>query len=211
MCGSIFGGRWSDHALRRLQAKNGGKSSPEVCLVELLISSKFQLTLSIPLSILTDEARKHKMGYAPPPAFQFGICLAVPRESARRRRVHCALLRWVPLHVHHNPLFHLSSYLTVLYSWIYSSTLAYIVDANTGRSSGAVACNSAARGIFGFAAAMLAENIQNKIGDGGLYSIWAGLLVLVGAMIMLLVWRGREWREKDAAKEERRRLAKEGK
>lgn len=34
--------------------------------------------------------------------------------------------------------------------WIYASTLAYIVDANAGRSSTAVATNSAFRGVFAF-------------------------------------------------------------
>ncbi|EJC98039.1 MFS general substrate transporter [Fomitiporia mediterranea MF3/22] len=84
--------------------------------------------------------------------------------------------------------------------WVYSSTLAYIVDANTGRSTTAVACNSCFRGTLGFAAAEIAVPVQNAIGDGGLYSIWAGLLGIVGLLIMLLIWKGKEWRERDTAK-----------
>lgn len=35
------------------------------------------------------------------------------------------------------------------------------------------------------------------MGDGGLYSIWAGLLALSGLLIGLILWKGREWREAD--------------
>ena len=31
VCGSVLGGRWSDHVLAHLKAKNGGVSKPEVC------------------------------------------------------------------------------------------------------------------------------------------------------------------------------------
>lgn len=44
--------------------------------------------------------------------------------------------------------------------WIYSSTLAYIVDSNAGRSASAVATNSLFRGLFAFAAAEVAVPIQ---------------------------------------------------
>ena len=44
--------------------------------------------------------------------------------------------------------------------WIFTSTLAYIVDANTGRSSTAVAANSAYRGIIAFIAAEIAIPLQ---------------------------------------------------
>lgn len=44
--------------------------------------------------------------------------------------------------------------------WIYSSALAYIVDANKGRSSTAVATNSAFRGIIAFIAAEIAIPLQ---------------------------------------------------
>lgn len=55
--------------------------------------------------------------------------------------VHCAV-------IHH------------LCSCIYSSTLAYIVDSNAGRSSSAVALNSCFRGFMGFVAAEIAVPLQ---------------------------------------------------
>lgn len=50
--------------------------------------------------------------------------------------------------------------LFVIDRWIYSSTLAYIVDANVGRSSTAVATNSAFRGVFAFVATEIAVPMQ---------------------------------------------------
>lgn len=43
---------------------------------------------------------------------------------------------------------------------IYSSTLAYIVDSNVGRSSSAVASNSFFRGLFAFIATEIAVPLQ---------------------------------------------------
>ncbi|KAF9234678.1 major facilitator superfamily domain-containing protein [Melanogaster broomeanus] len=47
--------------------------------------------------------------------------------------------------------------------WIYASTLAYIVDANTGRSSSAVATNSSFRGTSAFVAAEIAVPLQVRL------------------------------------------------
>lgn len=55
------------------------------------------------------------------------------------------------------------SLLTDIRSCIYSSTLAYIVDANVGRSSSAVALNSCFRGVMGFVAAEIAVPLQVSI------------------------------------------------
>ncbi|KAI0643020.1 vacuolar DHA amino acid exporter [Trametes meyenii] len=84
---------------------------------------------------------------------------------------------------------------------IYSSTLAYIVDANTGRSSSAVASNSAFRGLSAFIAAEVAVPLQDSIGDGGLYSMWMGLMILSELLIVLVWWKGGAWREKWERKE----------
>lgn len=46
---------------------------------------------------------------------------------------------------------------------MYSSMLAYIVDANSGRSSSAVAANSFLRGVAGFVAAEVAIPLQVKM------------------------------------------------
>ncbi|EPT00306.1 hypothetical protein FOMPIDRAFT_1030567 [Fomitopsis schrenkii] len=79
---------------------------------------------------------------------------------------------------------------------IYSSTLAYIVDANAGRSSSAVSTNSCFRGLSGFVAAEIAVPLQNCLGDGGLYSLWGGMMVIAELLIVLVWWKGRVWRER---------------
>lgn len=53
---------------------------------------------------------------------------------------------------------------------VYSSTLAYIVDANPGRSTTAVACNSLFRGVLACAASQAAEPILNKVYNGAFYT-----------------------------------------
>ncbi|KAJ7756182.1 vacuolar DHA amino acid exporter [Mycena metata] len=78
--------------------------------------------------------------------------------------------------------------------WAYSSTLAYIVDANNGRSSTVVAANSAFRGISAFVAIEVAVPLQDSVGDGWQYTIWAGLMALVGALIWLVMRKGGDWR-----------------
>lgn len=85
--------------------------------------------------------------------------------------------------------------------WIYAATLAYIVDANVGRSSAAVATNSCFRGTSAFIAAEVAVPIQNAIGDAGLYMIWAGLLVVMELLILLTAKRGKTWRERAEERE----------
>lgn len=75
------------------------------------------------------------------------------------------------------------------------------MDANTGRSSSAVATNSLFRGLFGFVAAEVAAPLQNAIGDGGLYTLWAGLLIISELLVVLVLIKGRTWRESAIAKE----------
>lgn len=69
---------------------------------------------------------------------------------------------------------------------IYASTLAYLVDSNPGRSAGAVSCNSFVRGSLGCILSQVAIPIQNAIGDGGLYSIVAGLLAISTACLLFI-------------------------
>ena len=121
----------------------------------------------------------------------------------------------------------------------YSSTLAYIVDANNGRSSTAVALNSAFRGVFAFVATEIVVPLQvctvlwcykifsyilplgccrrwyaffflarlekkgysSLLFVGWLYTIWAGLMSLSGSLIMLVWWKGVQWREAAEARE----------
>ncbi|KIJ69623.1 hypothetical protein HYDPIDRAFT_106262 [Hydnomerulius pinastri MD-312] len=79
--------------------------------------------------------------------------------------------------------------------WMYTSTLAYIVDANMGRSSSAVATNSAYRGTLAFIAAEIAIPLQDAIGDGGLYTLWGGLLIIMEILVLAVLKYGKEWRE----------------
>ncbi|KJA16284.1 hypothetical protein HYPSUDRAFT_147887 [Hypholoma sublateritium FD-334 SS-4] len=78
--------------------------------------------------------------------------------------------------------------------WIYSSSLAYIVDANVGRSSTAVAGNSAFRGIFAFIATEIAVPLQDNLGDGWMFVVWAGFVSLGCICILLVRWKGQDWR-----------------
>ncbi|OWZ47504.1 hypothetical protein C351_01971 [Cryptococcus neoformans c8] len=78
--------------------------------------------------------------------------------------------------------------------WIYSSTLAYVVDANPGASSSAMSCNSMFRGICACVMSQVATPIQNGIGDGGLYTLFAGILAFACACNLLLMVKGEQWR-----------------
>ncbi|KAI0067311.1 hypothetical protein BV25DRAFT_1911960 [Artomyces pyxidatus] len=80
--------------------------------------------------------------------------------------------------------------------WIYPSTLAYIVNAKMGRSSAAVATNRRFRGSAVFLFAKVAVPLQGSIGDGGLYTLWTGLLVLCELLLLLVLYKGRMRREK---------------
>ncbi|KAK7689799.1 hypothetical protein QCA50_006438 [Cerrena zonata] len=84
---------------------------------------------------------------------------------------------------------------------IYASTLAYIVDANIGRSSPAVATNSTFRGLSAFVATEIAVPLQLAMGDGGLYTLWAGIIVISELLLLLVWWKGRSWREQAEKKE----------
>lgn len=57
-------------------------------------------------------------------------------------------------------IFHHSYLIYELIRWVYSSTLAYVVDANKGRSATAVATNSAFRGTLAFIATEIAVPMQ---------------------------------------------------
>ncbi|WVQ81733.1 hypothetical protein IAT38_003858 [Cryptococcus sp. DSM 104549] len=81
--------------------------------------------------------------------------------------------------------------------WAYSSTLAYVVDANPGASASAVSCNSLFRGICACVMSQIAVPIRNSIGDGGLYTLFAGILAISCAGILLLIRKGEEWRAMD--------------
>ncbi|KAI0718247.1 MFS general substrate transporter [Cerioporus squamosus] len=158
--GSVFGGRYSDYVFRKLRARNGGTSQPEMRLESTIIFMPF-----LPASVIA-------YGW---------VCECHVNVAAI-----CVTL-----------------FLSGLFSiCIYTSTLAYIVDANNGRSSSAVATNSAFRGGAAFIAAEVAVPLQTAIGDGGMYSLWAGLMLLSEVLILLVWWKGGAWRAKWELKEQ---------
>ncbi|GAA5962196.1 hypothetical protein JCM8115_006625 [Rhodotorula mucilaginosa] len=86
---------------------------------------------------------------------------------------------------------------------IYSSTLAFIVDANPGRSSSAVACNSLFRGVLACAASQAAEPILDKVGgNGAFYTGWAVILLIGQLALVIVAIKGKRWRAAFAVREE---------
>ncbi|KAK7447025.1 hypothetical protein VKT23_014238 [Stygiomarasmius scandens] len=78
--------------------------------------------------------------------------------------------------------------------FVYSSTLAYLVDANVGRSSTAIALNSAFRGTFAFVALEVAVPLQDGLGDGWTYTIVAAFMAFSGFLTILTMFKGKQWR-----------------
>ncbi|KIL53809.1 hypothetical protein M378DRAFT_174556, partial [Amanita muscaria Koide BX008] len=76
------------------------------------------------------------------------------------------------------------------YIWPYASAIAYIVDSNKGRSSTAVATNSAFRGFFAFLATELAVPLQDGLGNGWMMTLWAFIMALAGLLILATYWKG---------------------
>jgi len=87
--------------------------------------------------------------------------------------------------------------------FVYTSTLAYIVDANVGRSSSAVALNSAFRGTFAFIFEEIAVPMQDGLGDGWMYTIIAVIMAFSGVLMIVVMHKGAQWR----AEAEERELA----
>ena len=87
---------------------------------------------------------------------------------------------------------------------IYASTLAYLVDSNPvsltiispgaakkltyskGRAGAAVSSNSFVRGSLACVMSQIAAPIRDAIGDGGLYTMFAGLLALSSLGIIFI-------------------------
>lgn len=166
--GSVVGGRWSDYALRRLTARNGGVTDPEMRLQCTLPAMPVLLAAYL-IYGWTADFKTHIAGPV------VGLFLAG-----------FALL------------------------FVYSSTLAYLVDSNPGRASSAVACNSFMRGAVACVMSQVAIPIQNAIGDGGLYTLFTGVLALSCATLVLVSYRGKGWREAKQANKEARSAAASG-
>lgn len=102
---------------------------------------------------------------------------------------------------------------------MYTSTLAYLVDANPGRSCPAVATNSSFRGSIAFVSVLVAVPLQvsfldarcnsqilmsarqDALGDGGLYTAWAGVLVGMELLVLLVLHKGESWRRESEERE----------
>ena len=46
--------------------------------------------------------------------------------------------------------------------------------------------------------------VQDIIGDGGLYALWAGLMLLAELLILLVLYKGKQWREASIDAEKRK-------
>ncbi|KAL4070034.1 major facilitator superfamily domain-containing protein [Scleroderma yunnanense] len=68
-------------------------------------------------------------------------------------------------------------------------------------SSSAAAANASFRGTIGFIAVEVAVPLQDNIGDGGLYMIWAGLMLFAELLVLLVLYKGKQWREANVKKE----------
>ncbi|SGZ23856.1 BQ5605_C023g09647 [Microbotryum silenes-dioicae] len=79
---------------------------------------------------------------------------------------------------------------------LYSSLLSYIVDANPGRSSSAVACNSLFRGVLACIASQVAEPIIGHIGNGWFYTGFAVILTVGSVALLYVGANGQRWRER---------------
>jgi hypothetical protein len=55
--------------------------------------------------------------------------------------------------------------------------------------------NSCFRSVMACVFTEAAVPLQNSIGDGGLYTLWAGILILCELLILLVRLRGGVWRE----------------
>lgn len=160
MVGSLVGGRISDRVLKRLTARNGGRSTPEMRL-KAAFSGMPLMVASFLVYAWTMDFKTHIAG--PVVALFFGG-------------------------------------FSILF--VYSNTLAYLVDANPGKSSSAVGNNSMVRGVCACVMSQIALPILHAIGDGGLYTLFSGLLTLSCCGLVLVSFKGAGWRERHLAKRE---------
>ncbi|KAK7464750.1 hypothetical protein VKT23_005957 [Stygiomarasmius scandens] len=79
--------------------------------------------------------------------------------------------------------------------FIYTPTLAYIVDSNPGASSFATALNSLLRGLFAFISLEITVPLQESIGEGWMYVIIAAAVIVSGVLIGWTEKKGKGWRD----------------
>ncbi|KAF9062176.1 vacuolar DHA amino acid exporter [Rhodocollybia butyracea] len=85
--------------------------------------------------------------------------------------------------------------------FVYTSTLAYIVDSNVGRSSTAVALNSFFRGTLAFIFEEIAVPMQDGLGDGWMYTIIAFIMGISGVCTVVVMFKGEQWRREAEVKQ----------
>lgn len=73
-------------------------------------------------------------------------------------------------------------------------------------ASTAVSCNSLFRGVTAFVASQAGEPILTSVGNGPLYTGWAILMLLAEVALIVVCFKGQQWKEKAAEK----KAAKEG-
>ncbi|GAA5964081.1 hypothetical protein JCM3765_000895 [Sporobolomyces pararoseus] len=87
---------------------------------------------------------------------------------------------------------------------VYASTLAYLVDANPGRSTAAVATNSVFRGTLACISSQVSEDLLNKYGNGAFYTGFAIILAIGQLALLIVSYKGQAWRERSREREEMR-------
>jgi len=109
--------------------------------------------------------------------------------------VACLAAAWVIQHRMHVAALCAALFFTSFFSiWIYSGAVAYLVDANPGMGSPAAATSSFFRLFSAFVFTEAAVPMQNSLSDGGLYSLWAGIVIICEVLILLVRARGERWR-----------------
>ncbi|KAF9105232.1 hypothetical protein BGX27_009717 [Mortierella sp. AM989] len=85
---------------------------------------------------------------------------------------------------------------------VFSSTTTALVDANSDNNmaTSAVACNSFARGLAGALGGFTALPLNDAMGSGWLYTIWAFMTILGAFGLVLMVVKAKSWREKSTEK-----------
>lgn len=76
----------------------------------------------------------------------------------------------------------------------YSVFLAYLVDANKGRSSAAVSANSCFRGAVACVGSQISGPLQHSMGTGWMISGWGFVLILAQCLLMVVASYGTQWR-----------------
>jgi hypothetical protein len=175
---SVIGGRWSDHVVTKMTNENQGKWYPEVGIPDFENDMEIGWVKKVALEeynarnvLATSERHWVWMG---------------GREARWRG---CDLPNAVPVGIHFDVSTMDRSLAVVLtrFRWMYTSTLAYVVDANPGRSCG----KQFVRSTLAFVSAMVAVPLQ-AVGDGWLYTVFAGLVVVMQLIIVLILHKGAE-------------------